>query len=397
MLLPDGAADEPCDALAGRTPLQHARTPAMDDVARSGIVGVTRTAPHGFSPGSDVCTMSLLGYAPSTFYTGRAPIEAIAQNLPLQPSDTVIRCNLVTVRDGIMVDFSAGHIRTDEAAQLIDALNRGLGSPERSFHAGVSYRHLLIDRTGADLSFRATPPHDIQSQPISRYLPTGPGADIVNQLMLDSAAILAGHDVNAVRVDLGENPATQIWLWGQGPKPSLPSFHQRFGLTAACVTEVDLVRGLALLVGWDLLHVDGLTGFTDTNYAGIGAACVDALDRYDLVCAHIEAPDECGHMGNAVEKARALSRIDHHILQPVLEKIRTFPHWRVLIAPDHPTPCRVRTHTAEWPPFALAGTGIAPRRAGGFDEQHARDSGLQVDPASRLLPDLVLSRTGPTG
>lgn len=390
LLLPDGAADEPCPALDGQTPLEAAKTPHLDWLAQNGLCGITRTAPAGMYPGSDTCTMSLLGYEPEKFYTGRAPIEAAAQRLPVGPQDVVVRCNLVEISDGVMVDFSAGHIKTPEGVELIAALNAALQDANTQFYPGKSYRHLLVERSGQTLTFAATPPHDIQGQKVDKYLPHGPGAERMLALMEASKAVFAAHEVNAIRRDLGEGLATQIWLWGQGKLPALPKFADRFrSIRGACITEVDLIRGLANLIGWDMLEVDGLTGFTDTNYAGMGAAAVAALDQYDLVCVHVEAADECGHVGDAVEKTKAITNIDKHIIGPALAKLRTFPEWRVLLAPDHPTPCRLRTHSNDWPVFVLAGTGIKHRGAKRMTEALARDTGVEIDPASDLMRRMV--------
>ncbi|MBN1488590.1 MAG: cofactor-independent phosphoglycerate mutase [Phycisphaerae bacterium] len=385
LILPDGAADEPLEELDGRTPLAAAHKPNIDWISIHGRQGTVVTVPKGYLPGSDVATLSVVGCDPKRFYTGRAPIEAAARRLAVGPKDVVYRCNLVTIVDEKMEDFTAGHIRAKEAERIIADLNSKLGNERISFHVGVGYRHLMILKDAVGTKVEATPPHDIPGQPIARHLPRGRDADLIRVLMERSQDILAHHDVNEVRRELGENPATSIWLWGQGPMPKLERFRDRFGITGAAIGAVDLFRGVAVCLGWTLIDVEGATGFIDTNYAGKGQAIVDALDDYDLVAVHIEAPDEAGHMGDHVEKTKAIEQIDEHIVGPVLKKLRTFDEWRVLIAPDHPTPCSHKTHTAEPPPFCMAGTGVKGVLEEPFTEANAVRSDLHVDPGHELM------------
>ncbi|MDY6914400.1 MAG: cofactor-independent phosphoglycerate mutase, partial [Planctomycetota bacterium] len=357
IVIPDGAADLPLDELDGRTPLAAAKTPNMDWVAAHGKIGTVRTVPPGLSCGSDVAIMSVLGYDPKRYYTGRAPLEAAAQNIEVSPTQWVFRCNLVTVVDGCMEDHSAGHISSEEAATLIAELNRLLGGSHITFYAGVGYRHLMTYDAAVDV--RTTPPHDILDKPIAEHLPTGQGAEMLRTLIDRSRQILTEHEINTVRRDLGENPASSIWLWGQGKMPTLPSFVDRFGLKGSAITAVDLVRGLAKLIGWDRIDVPGATGYVDTDYAGKGAAAGEALDKYDLVCVHVEAPDEAGHNRDVAGKLRAIEQIDRYVVGPVLERLRAEgDDWRILVLPDHPTPCMRRTHTPEPVPFAIAGKRI---------------------------------------
>ncbi len=385
LILPDGAADEPVAELNGSTPLGVAEKPNMDWIARHGRQGTCRTVPEGFTPGSDVATLSVVGYDPARYYTGRAPIEAAARRIHVGPGDLVYRCNLVTIVDGNMEDFTAGHIRQQEAEQLIAALNERLADDRVRFHAGVGYRHLMVIKDAAASKVECTPPHDIPGKPVAKYLPSGKDADYIRVLMERSQAILAEHEVNLVRRELGENPATSIWLWGQGPAPKLDRFRDRYGVGGAAIGAVDLFRGVAVCVGWALIDVPGATGFIDTNYHGKGQAAVAALDQYDFVAVHIEAPDEAGHMGDCPEKIRAIERIDEHIVGPVLAKLRTFDAWRILIAPDHPTPVGHRTHTAEPPPFCMAGTGVSGVYREPFNEANAVASDLHVDPGHELM------------
>lgn len=392
LILPDGCADEPIPQLDNMTPLQKARIPHMDSIVARGRIGSVKTVPKGMTPGSDVATLSVIGYDPVEFYTGRAPLEAVAQRISLQPDELVFRCNLVTIVDGRMEDFSAGHIHQPEAEKLIADLQAKLGSDRIKFHPGVSYRHLVTVKDADWMKVKCTPPHDITGQPVEGHLPTGKGSEVIRELMQRSQEVLAAHEVNQVRRDLGESPATSIWLWGQGAMPRLPGFKKRFGVQGAAITAVDLIRGLAISVGWKLIEVKGATGYLDTNYAGKGEAAIKALDEVDLVAVHIEAPDEAGHNGDAVSKVKALERVDEHIVGPILEKLQTFDAWRILCLPDHPTPVRIRTHTSEPVPFALAGTGIVPDEASVFSEAAAAESDLRIDPGHELMEYFLKSR-----
>jgi len=392
LILPDGCADEPVPQLDGRTPLEAARIPHMDSIVARGRVGLVRTVPKGMTPGSDVAILSVIGYDPVAHYTGRAPLEAVAKRITLSPDELVFRCNLVTVVDGKMEDFSAGHISQPEAEKLIADLQVKLGSERIVFHTGVSYRHLVTIKDAEWMKAKCTPPHDIPGQPVSGHLPTGKGSEVLRELMERAGEVLASHEVNQVRRDLGESPATSIWLWGQGAMPRLPSFRKRFGIQGAAITAVDLIRGLAISVGWKLIEVDGATGYLDTNYAGKGEAACKALDEVDLVAVHIEAPDEAGHNGDPVAKTRALERIDEHIVGPLLEKLEGFDAWRVLCLPDHPTPVRIKTHTADPVPFAMAGVGIVPDEAAEFTEKAGADSDLHIDPGHELMEYFLKSR-----
>jgi len=384
IIIPDGAADLPLEELDGRTPLAAAETPQIDAVAAMGKCGTVRTIPKSVPPGSDVAIMSVLGYDPKEFYTGRAPLEAAARGIDVGPDEWIFRCNLVTIVEGKMEDYSAGHISTEEAAVLIEQLAGRLGGEQVRFYAGVGYRHLMTYRGQCDV--KTTPPHDILTRRIDGYLPKGRGSEVLRELMDASREVLADHEVNVVRRDLGENPATQIWLWGEGKMPKLTPFAQRYGLTGAAITAVDLVRGLAKLIGWRVIEVPGATGYVETNYAGKGQAAVDALDDFDIVCVHIEAPDEAGHNANPTEKVAAIEQIDRHIVGPVLQRLRAEgDEWRMLILPDHPTPCALRTHTAEPVPFAIAGKRIEAVVAEPFNEETAAASDLHVSRGCELM------------
>jgi 2,3-bisphosphoglycerate-independent phosphoglycerate mutase len=384
IVIPDGAADVPLEELSHQTPLEVARKPNLDWIASHGKCGTVNNIPKGLPTGSDVAILSVVGYDPKTCYTGRAPLEAAAQGLQIAPDEWVFRCNLVTIIDGVMEDHSAGHITTKEAGAIVDELNRSLARPGVHFYCGVSYRHLMTYR--GDVHVRTTPPHDILGRRAASHLPTGKGADELRALMERGRELLVGHEVNTVRRDLGENPATDIWLWGEGTMPQMTPFAERFGLRAAAIAAVDLVRGLARLIGWDVISVPGATGYLDTNYAGKGAAAVAALADHDLVFVHVEAPDEAGHNANVKGKIAAIEQIDQHILGPLLKRLQEEgEEWRILVLPDHPTPCTVRTHTTEAVPFAMAGKRVESVVAEPFSEANAAASDLHIKHGHDLM------------
>lgn len=380
IVIPDGAADEPFEALGGRTALQAADIPAMDDVAASGIVGRSRNVPDRFLPASDVATLSLLGYDPEAYYTGRAPLEAAAVGVPLGPDDWAVRCNLMTIEDGLLADFTAGHITSEEGAAIIASLQQALGSPEFEFHPGVSYRNLLAyrGRSGSPLFTRETvtvPPHDHPDQPAENYLPRGPGAEALIDLMERARPILADHPVNRARVAAGKKPANAVWLWGQGEAPHMPAFRELHGLKGAIISAVDLVRGVGVLAGWDRIDVATATGYLDTDYAAKGRAGIAALADHDVVCVHVEAPDEASHEGRADAKVEAIERIDRDIVAPIVAHLRaTYPRWRILISPDHSTLLRTRAHDRAPVAWTIAGTNV-PASGLRYDEEHSRDGG----------------------
>lgn len=386
IIIPDGAADEPLDALGGRTPLEAAETPNMDWIAQQGRLGLVRTVPDGFESGSDVATMSLLGYDPAVYHTGRAPLEAAAQRIPLASTDWVFRCNLVTVIDGVMKDHSAGGISDAEAARLLVDLRQVVQLPNVEFHNGVSYRNLMVCRGDMHFDVRTKPPHEIPEEPIASHLPKGQGADLLQQIMDWSAKLFADHEINRERRKRGVNPATQVWLWGQGHAPSMPTFAERFGVGSGCmITGVDLLRGLAVLLGWEVQEVEGMTSFHNTNYPGQGDATADMLDRYDLVLSHIEAPDEASHIADWKTKVAAIEHIDRYIVGPVLEKMRGMTDWRILVMPDHPTNIGTRKHGYAPPLFAMAGSDIKDASGNTYSERNAAGTGLKFDKGHELM------------
>ena len=385
IVLPDGAADEPVEELEGRTPLQAARKPNMDWISAHGRQGRVVTVPCGYAPGSDVATLTLLGYDPHVDYSGRAPLEAAARGIAAKPDELIFRCNFVTIVDEVMTDFTAGHISQAEADRLISDLNRALAGRGCRFFSGVSYRNLMVAADASEMALQSTPPHDIPDRPVAEHWPRGTGSERIQAIMDEARRLLAEHAVNLVRRDLGENPATDIWLWGQGRAKPLESFASRFGVRGAAIAAVDLIRGIARTIGIDVLEVAGATGYLDTNYAAKGAAATAALSSYDLVVVHIEAPDEAGHLGDVNAKVEAIERIDECIVGPLLETLRRSDKWRILISPDHPTPVARRVHTDAPPPFCMAGHRVHGVVAEPFSEAAAAASDLQIDPGHELM------------
>src|SRR4051794_15095315 len=379
IVIPDGAADEPQGSLGGRTPLQAADTPEMDRVARDGTLGLSRNVPDRFLPASDVATLSLFGYDPVRYYTGRAPLEAAAMGIALGPDDWAIRCNLVNIDDGLMADFTAGHITSEEGHALIAALQQSLGRLNVEFRPGVSYRNLMIYRgKPGEVPFAddtvTTPPHDVPDQPAARHLPRGTGAALLNELMQEGARVVATHPINQARIAAGKRPANAIWLWGQGRAPSLPKFADLHGLRGAIISAVDLVRGVGILAGWDRIDVPGATGYLDTDYAAKGRAGIEALKDHDIVCVHVEPPDEASHEGRVGAKVEALERIDREIVGPLRRALEAYGDYRILVSPDHATLLRTRAHDRDWVCWAMAGAGLG---GSGFpyDEASARQAG----------------------
>ncbi len=393
IVIPDGCADEPQDSLGSKTPLQAAHKPHMDQIARTGVVGRSNNVPPPLTPASDVATLSLFGYDPLIVYTGRAPLEAAAMGIPLGPNDWAIRCNLVYVENEEMRDFTAGHITNDDGRELIAAVQAAFGGPvpggRLEFHPGVSYRNLLVYRAENAAPFseqtKTQPPHDIPDTPIAEYLPKGPGGELLRGLMEKSRPLLRDHPINKARLAAGKRPATQIWLWGQGRAPSLRPFAEVYGKRGAIISAVDLVRGVGVLLGWKRIDVPGATGYLDTDYAAKGRYAVAALKDHDLVCVHVEAPDEASHEGRADAKVKALEEIDRHIVGPLLEALPRHGDWRILVSPDHRTPLRTRAHAYGPVPFAIAGTGITPKGQASYDEAVAAASDLAFEKGHELM------------
>ncbi len=392
LIIPDGCADESQDSLGEKTPLQAANTPHMDAIARAGIVGQTDNVPESMPSGSDVGTMSLFGYDPLKFHTGRAPLEAAAQGIELAPGDWAIRCNLVTVVDGKMKSFTAGQISNFVGAELVELMQRSCcGSEHWKFFKGVSYRNLLIYRAREGKAPFAedtytVPPHDITDQKIDEHLPLGSGACDLRALMEKSVELFAESKSNQQRADEGELSATQAWLWGQGSRPDFVPFVDRFGVRSAVITAVDLLRGIGTLLGWDIIEVDGATGYLDTDYAAKGRAAMEALNGdYDFVVVHVEATDEASHEGDAPAKVKALEEIDEKIVGPVHEHLKSLGDYRILVCPDHPTFLRTKTHSHGYVPFTMCGLGVEQSKSESYDEIVAADSGDTIDAGHELM------------
>lgn len=398
IIIPDGCADRAVASLGGLTPMQAARLPNLDALAASGIIGTSYNVPESLSPGSDVATLSLLGYDPLKCYTGRAPLEAIAQGIELSERDWAIRCNLVTLADGLMKSFAAGHISSEEAAALLasaqEPLSKIVPDPIR-FYPGVSYRNLMVysQPENAAPYFSGTetfPPHDFSDRAFAPGLPRGRNAEILQSLIDASAEVFADHPVNRSRIEHGKLPATNIWLWGHGQKPQMATFAEMYGVArGAMITAVDLLRGIAELLGWDRIEVPGATGYLDTDYAAKGRYAAEALKDHDVVCIHVEAPDEAGHEGDARKKLESLERIDAELIPEVLPVLRSYNEWRILVSPDHPTPIELKTHSHEPVPWLMAGSDIAPEAAETYDEQAAAESPRKYAEGYRLMEEFI--------
>jgi len=395
VLLGDGMPDEKIGALGDRTPLQAAVTPNMDRLARQGMLGLAQTVPKGLAPGSDVANLSVFGYDPHTCYTGRSPLEAASMGVALGPDDVAFRVNLVNlinVDDRLcMRDYSSGHITTEEGRELIVALQNEFGNDEFQFYPGVSYRHLLVWRNGKE-ALKTTPPHDITGKCIDEFLPKGEGADCLTYLMSSTREFLAGHPLYGKRLEQNKIPANSIWLWGQGKAPRMQTYKEKFDLTGAVISAVDLIRGIGVYAGLDIIKVEGATGYIDTNYRGKAEAALAALETRDFVYLHVEAPDEASHSGNLENKIRAIEDFDTKSVGPILDGIRKFGAYRVLCISDQPTPLRLMTHSSESVPFVIYG-GETDREAtlNGFDEESARATGLFIEDGFRLM-DMMMEK-----
>jgi 2,3-bisphosphoglycerate-independent phosphoglycerate mutase len=402
IVIPDGAADEPVDVLGGKTPLQAARKPEMDRIAREGVLGRSRNVPDRFLPASDVATLSLFGYDPVKYYTGRAPLEAVAIGVELGPEDWAVRCNLMYVEEGKLADFTAGHITSEEGGELIRTLESEL-APELNareavrieFVPGVSYRNLMVVRGSGLLgeSTTSVPPHDHPDQPAKDYLPTGAGSEKLRWLMEQATPILAAHPVNKSRVAAGRKPANAIWLWGQGRAPSVPKFEALHGVRGAIISAVDLVRGTGQLAGWHRIDVPGATGYLDTDYAAKGRHAIEALKDYDLICVHVEAPDEASHEGRADAKVEAIERIDREIVGPVHEALKAHGDYRIVVSPDHSTMIRTRAHDRAPVAWAMAGAGLGASGLPYDEIAAAAGGGPFLDEGWRMIGEQFLKGT----
>ncbi len=395
ILLGDGMSDEPINELDGKTPLQAAKTPHMDKLAQQGIIGLAETVPAEFHPGSDVANLSVFGYDPASCYTGRSPLEAASMGVELGPDDVAFRLNLVTLGlaggDMYMQDFSAGHITTEEARELIECLQEELGDDEFQFYPGVSYRHLMVWRGGRD-DFNVLPPHDLTGKSVQDYVLRSEDAMPLMHITNAAQMLFKHHPVNIKREKEGKLAANSIWLWGQGRRPKMPTLQEKFKLNGAVISAVDLIKGIGIYAGLDVIDVPGATGYLDTNYLGKAEAALEALKTRDFVYLHVEAPDEAGHSGILTDKIEAIERFDEDVVGTVMNGIDALGDYRVLLLPDHPTPVVKMTHTKDPVPFVLAGSGkefTVEKIATEYSEPAAKASGVVVAPGYRMMEILV--------
>ena len=397
----DGMADYPVESLGGKTPLMVARTPHMDWMASQGEIGSVRTIPHGFNPGSEIANLSIFGYNPVDYYTGRGPLEAASLRVNLAAVDIAFRCNLITLKfqgnEIVMEDFSAGHITDEEARKVIAGLNKEMGTNEIQFYAGVSYRHLMVLKNGAAKYSRLeklelTPPHDIIGKEISPFLPQT--EEPVLTLMKESQRLLKNHPVNKAREAKGLLPANSIWLWGQGRSPHMVTLKERFGIDGYVISAVHLIKGIGMLAGLEVLEVPGITGYFDTNYDGKAQYTLKGLREKDFVYVHVEAPDEAGHMGDLRLKIDAIEAFDEKIVGAILKGMEEFKRYKVLVLPDHPTPLSVRTHTADLVPYVIYSNEGRRKSAHGktFDEASAGRSGISIEKGFELIERFLSPR-----
>ena len=398
VLVGDGMADYPIKELGERTVLEAAQTPNMDFIARCGRLGRVRTIPEKMTPASDVANISILGYDPHKYYTGRGPLEAANLGIELEDDDVAFRCNLVTVSGDKMVDYSSGHINSHEAEMIIKFIDEKLGTNRIRFYSGISYRHLMLVKRGAEEHLDrldCKPPHDISGQSITKNFPKGDNADILIKLMQESRNILESHEINIVRVDLKENPANMIWLWGQGKKPAFLEFNKKYGLSGSVISAVDLIKGLGKILGMDVINVPGATGYYDTDYLGKAKAAIRSLEEKDFVFVHVEAPDEAGHNGDLREKLNAVERFDNLVVGTILQAFKRKKNFRILVLPDHATPVSVKTHTAEPVPFGIFGKDIVGRGFAKYCEKEAEKSDLYFEKGHELMEYFINIGTKP--
>jgi 2,3-bisphosphoglycerate-independent phosphoglycerate mutase len=383
LILGDGMADEPLEELGGQTPLEYANTPNMDRIAREGYCGLLRTIPPGCEAGSDIANLSILGYDPRKYYTGRGPLEAASMGIDLAGTEMAYRCNLVTIRDGTMIDFSAGHISNAEGAALLSDLQKEI-SPVRVF-PGVSYRNVLVlpDAGGA----KTVPPHDIVGQKVDQHLPDGKDAEVLRSCIEASGRVFDHHPVNRARVSRGLLPATHIWPWSGGKTPALTPFADKYGISGGIISAVDLLRGIGRCARMEIINVPGATGYLDTNYQAKAHYALDALQRLDFVYVHVEAPDEAGHLGSLEEKVRAIERVDT-MVGTILDGCKAC----IAVLPDHPTPLRIRTHSSDPVPFAILGARKDGCRF--FCEREAAEGSLGILEGTQFMPLFLGSGPG---
>jgi len=394
VLIGDGMADYPIEKLGGKTILQAAQTPAMDYIAAQGKMGLAKTIPDGLPAGSDVANMSILGYDPSVYYSGRAPLEAASMGVALAPDDVAFRCSLITIEHGRIKDYSSGHITSEEARILIETLDTELSTEELSFYPGISYRHLLVARNNLGAETECTPPHDITGKKFEEYLPGGKDGDFFSDMIKKSMIVLELHPVNLKRIEEGKNPANSIWVWGQGHAPKFTPFRELYNKTGAVISAVDLLKGIGVYAGLDVIEVPGATGYLDTNYEGKASAAIEVLKTRDLVFVHVEAPDEAGHEGSIDKKLKAVEDFDSRIVAPILKHAEASDEpFTILVLPDHPTPISLKTHTPDPIPFAVYRTDKTDSDgAETFDEESAKKGSLGLVKASDIIGILLKAK-----
>lgn len=388
VLVGDGMSDYPIKELGERTPLEAARTPNMDFIAQHGTLGRAKTIPDNMPAGSDVATISILGYDPLRFYTGRGPLEAANLGLDLEDDDVAFRCNLITASGDTLTDYSAGHVSSKEAKVLMKFIDQNLGSERIKFYPGVSYRNIMIVKNGVQehlQNLKCRAPHDITGASISKNLPKGNNAEFIIKIIELSRNILADHDVNQVRIDLKENPANMIWLWGQGQKPNMPKFTEKYGVSGSVISAVDLIKGLGKIIGLDVINVRGATGYYDTDYLAKAKSALKSLEKNDFVFVHVEAPDEAGHNGDLREKILAIERFDQLVVGTILDAFKRKKNFRILVLPDHATPVSLRTHTADVICFAIFGKEVVGKGFLNYSEKEALKSELYFEKGYELV------------
>lgn len=397
VLLTDGVADYPVPELNGKTPLQVAVKSNIDKLAALSEVGLVRTVPAGLPPGSDVANLAVMGYDPEKYYTGRSPLEAVSIGVELGPNDVAFRCNLVTLGNDetyekqMMIDYSSDEITTEEAAAIIATVAEHFNTETIKFYAGTSYRHLMVWKNGF-LDLKLTPPHDISDRPITDFLPQGPGAETLIKMMKESQQLLKDHPVNQKRISRGLRPATSVWFWGQGKKPQIDSFQQKYRINGAVISAVDLLKGLGICSGLRVINVPGATGNIHTNFKGKAEATIEAFKSgADFVYLHFEAPDEAGHRGEIDTKIKAIEIIDRDVVAYLLSELpKIDPEFKIMLLPDHPTPLVLKTHVSDPVPFLIYdSTNLQPNKLNGFDESSASSTGLVIEQGYRLMDRFI--------
>lgn len=396
VILGDGMSDLPVPQLGGKTPLQCAKKPHIDFLAKYGTVGMVKTIPDGIPPGSDAANLSVMGYNPELYYTGRSPLEAVSMGIDMEKDDVAFRCNLVTLseeenyEDRVILDHSSDEITTDEARVIMEDVNRHFKTDALTYYAGISYRHCLIWKNSPE-GFKLTPPHDILDRKITGYLPQGENGKVLLDMMKESGKLLADHPVNKARIARGLRPANSIWLWGEGKKPAIPGYYDKYQIKGSVVSAVDLIKGIGLCAGLRSIDVEGATGNIHTNFKGKAMAALKELeDGQDFVYVHVEAPDECGHRYEIDNKVRSIELIDEQVVGPMLEGLKQFEDYKILVLPDHPTPLSLRTHTSDPVPFILyQKSKEKPSGVQGYDEYQAGETGVFIHEGYTLMDRLI--------